>query len=73
MMSVFFGASPVRSLAEAKRTHHGHYPKFFWAMLERGVYLPPSPFESSFLSLAHGTKDLDATSSAFRAALHALK
>jgi glutamate-1-semialdehyde 2,1-aminomutase len=38
-------------------------------MLERGVYLPPSPFEACFVSLAHGRGDVDQTLDAARVAL----
>jgi len=34
---------------------------FFWTMLERGVYLAPSPFEAMFVSLAHRDEDIDET------------
>ena len=68
MLSLFFGAGPVRSFAEAKSSRHSLYPKFFWSMLGRGVYLPPSAFESSFVSLAHSAVDVGAAVRAARAA-----
>jgi len=37
------------------------FARFFRGMLERGVYLPPSAFESAFLSDAHGDEEIDAT------------
>ena len=47
------------------------FVRFFGAMLDDGVLLPPSPFEAWFLSLAHGTAEIDATiasaAQAFRA------
>ena len=73
MFSLFFGGQPVRSFAEAKRTRHRLYHRFFWGMLERGIYLPPSAFESNFLSLAHGEGDVDKTIRAARGALRELR
>jgi glutamate-1-semialdehyde 2,1-aminomutase len=37
------------------------FKKFFHLMLQHGVYLAPSAFEASFTSLAHGSKEIDAT------------
>lgn len=73
MLSIYFGALPVKSFAEAKASRHVLYPRFFWSMLERGVYLPPSPFESNFLSLAHDDADVDRTLDAVRASLRGLR
>lgn len=73
MLGVFFGDRPVKSFVAAKASQHAMYPKFFWAMLNRGIYLPPSPFESNFLSLAHRKDDIEGTVEAARGALHELK
>ena len=54
LFSVFFGVeSPVRSFADAKTQSPAAYAAFFHAMLDRGVYLPPSGYEAWFLSAAH--------------------
>jgi glutamate-1-semialdehyde 2,1-aminomutase len=54
LFSVFLGRSaPVRSFADAKDTSAAGYAAFFHAMLDGGVYLPPSPYEAWFLSAAH--------------------
>jgi glutamate-1-semialdehyde 2,1-aminomutase len=54
LFSVFFGTTePVRDFAEARRQSSAAYAAFFHAMLDGGVYLPPSPFEAWFLSAAH--------------------
>ena len=73
MFATFFGRGPVRSFAEAKGSEHALYPKFFWAMLERRVYLPPSPFESNFVSLAHKEGDIEKTVVAAQAAFRGLE
>src|SRR5207245_9230498 len=54
LFSVFLGrTAPVRSFADAKDQAPAAYAAFFHAMLDRGVYLPPSPYEAWFLSAAH--------------------
>ncbi len=72
MFSVFLTEGPVRDFAEASRTDAGAYAAFFHAMLDRGVYLPPSAYESWFLSAAHDDRAiqtvLDALPDAARAA-----
>jgi glutamate-1-semialdehyde 2,1-aminomutase len=68
MFTPFFTATPVRTFAEAKRTDREAYRQFFHAMLEAGIYLPPSPYESAFTSAVHGDRELDLLESALRAA-----
>ena len=53
LFSVFFTDTDVRDFAGAKTQHTDAYAAFFHAMLERGVYLPPSAFEVWFVSGAH--------------------
>jgi glutamate-1-semialdehyde 2,1-aminomutase len=59
LFTVFFGIDGARDLADVERSDRETFRRFFFAMLERGYYLPPSPFEAAFLSLAHGDRDLD--------------
>ena len=72
MFSVFFTDGPVRDFDDASRTDTAAYGAFFHAMLERGVYLPPSAYEAWFLSAAHDDRAvqtvLDALPEAARAA-----
>ena len=49
---------PVRSYADARAQSSAAYAAFFHAMLDGGVYLPPSPFEAWFLSAAHDDRAL---------------
>ena len=77
LFSVFLGRTdPVRSCAEAKDQSPAAYAAFFHAMLDRGVYLPPSSYEAWFLSAAHDDTALsriaDALPAAARAAAAAL-
>jgi glutamate-1-semialdehyde 2,1-aminomutase len=54
LFSVFLGRSaPVRNFADARTQSAPAYAAFFHAMLDAGVYLPPSPFEAWFLSASH--------------------
>ena len=66
MFGFFFHPGPVRNFAEAKKADAERFRRFFAAMLERGVYLPPSPFEACFVSLAHRPADVAATLNAAR-------
>jgi glutamate-1-semialdehyde 2,1-aminomutase len=59
MMTVFHRDRPVRSLADARACDTERFARWHRAMLERGVYLPPSQFEAFFVSLAHTREDLD--------------
>ena len=58
LFTVFFGAPPVRNLAGVKRCDAKAYARFFRRMLAAGVYLPPSAFETCFLSAAHTAEDV---------------
>jgi glutamate-1-semialdehyde 2,1-aminomutase len=52
LFSVFFAAEPVSDLAAAQAAQTQRYPAFFHAMLDAGVYLPPSAFEAWFVNAA---------------------
>jgi len=64
----FFAAAPVTDYAGAQRADHERYARFFHAMLDRGVFLPPSGYETMFVSLAHTDADIDRTLDAAAAA-----
>jgi len=68
MFGFFFHPGPVRNFDEAKKSHACRFRRFFGAMLERGVYLAPSPYEAGFVSLAHGRRELERTLDAARRA-----
>lgn len=61
MMSVHFGAHPVMDFESAKACDNSFFNKFFHHMLENGVYLPPSAFESWFISSALSDEDIRKT------------
>jgi len=64
MAGFFFADGPIRGWEDAKLADTTRFAAFHGAMLERGVYLPPSQFEAWFLSSAHGEAEIDATVSA---------
>jgi glutamate-1-semialdehyde 2,1-aminomutase len=72
MITVFFCAGPVTDYATAKASDTKRFGRFFHAMLERGVYLPPAQFEAAFVSLAHGVAEIDATVAAAGEAFRAV-
>jgi glutamate-1-semialdehyde 2,1-aminomutase len=59
MLTLFFCAGPVRSYEEAKHSDTERFGRFFRAMREGGVFLPPSQFEAMFVSLAHSEAEVD--------------
>jgi glutamate-1-semialdehyde 2,1-aminomutase len=69
LLTVFFSEDPVRDYEDAKRCDTEAYAAFCRAMLDRGVYLPPSQFEAWFPSLAHTEAHVERTLEAAREAL----
>ena len=61
MISVHFSNHPVTDFASASSANNDRFKRYFHAMLKRGIYLPPSAFESWFLNNALTKEDLDAT------------
>jgi glutamate-1-semialdehyde 2,1-aminomutase len=68
LLTVFFTAAPVEDYEDARAADGQAFARFHAAMLERGIYLPPSPFEAWFPSLAHGPAEVEATLTAAREA-----
>jgi glutamate-1-semialdehyde 2,1-aminomutase len=58
MYTLFFQPEPVRNYEEAKRSDTERFSKLFHYLLERGVYFPPSQFESGFVSAVHTPDDI---------------
>ena len=58
MMTLFFVDGVVTNFDEAKECDTTRFRHFFHEMLDRGVYLPPSQLEASFVSLAHTPDDI---------------
>mgnify|MGYP003683863565 FL=1 len=66
MMSLHFTDQAVVDFKTAALGNNDHFKTYFHAMLDRGVYLPPSAFESYFLNDALSEKDIDFTLNAFQ-------
>lgn len=71
MFSVFFTDKPVRNFDEATAQDTGAFKAFFHAMLDQGVYLPPSAYEAWFLSSAHDERAVQTVIDALPAAARA--
>jgi glutamate-1-semialdehyde 2,1-aminomutase len=72
LATVFFTPESVRNYTDAKRSDTKRYARFFREMLDRGIFLAPSQFESAFVSVAHTTQDIDRTLAAARESLQAI-
>ena len=71
LLTVFFRPTSPLDAAEALASDRAAYARFFGAMLDRGILLPPSQFEAWFVSMAHGPAELVATLDAAREAFRA--
>ena len=69
MFTFFFTEGPVTDWASASKSDTKAFAKFFRAMLDAGIYLPPSQFEAAFLSAAHTEDDVQKTVAAAKGAL----
>jgi glutamate-1-semialdehyde 2,1-aminomutase len=72
MWTWFFTASLVTNYSQAAQCDTAAFGRFHRAMMEQGVWLPPSQFEAAFLSTAHGEAEVIATIAAARVAFGAL-
>ncbi len=69
LLTPFFCPTPIANYTQARAADTARYAAFFNALLDRGVYPPPSQFEAWFLSLAHTAADVDFTIEAAAEAL----
>ena len=69
MLTLFFGAGPITGWQMAAKCDTQRFARFFWAMMDRGVYLPCSQYEAMFVSAAHTESDIDHTINAAREVL----
>jgi len=69
MFTAFFASGPIEDDASARTCDTARFGAYFRTMLERGVYLAPSQFETGFMSTAHTEADVDATVAAAERAL----
>jgi glutamate-1-semialdehyde 2,1-aminomutase len=61
MFTLFFHPEKVVNMTVASKCDTKRFARYFWGMIERGVYLPCSQFEANFVSAAHTTADIDRT------------
>jgi glutamate-1-semialdehyde 2,1-aminomutase len=73
MFTWFFTEGPVTDWDSASKSNTEAFGKFFRAMLDSGVYLPPSQYEAAFLSATHTEQDVQQTIAAAKQAFAAMK
>jgi glutamate-1-semialdehyde 2,1-aminomutase len=61
MMTLFFAADPVTNWETASRSNTKQFARWFWELIDRGIYMPCSQYEALFISAAHSAQDIDAT------------
>lgn len=61
MLTLFFHPGPVTNWQSASRSNTKRFAKYFWALMERGIYMPCSQFEALFVSAAHSEQDIERT------------
>jgi glutamate-1-semialdehyde 2,1-aminomutase len=73
MFTLFFTGEPVTDDVSARKCDTERFGKFFRNMLEEGIYLPPSQFETAFISTRHGEEEVAKTINAAKKALKPLR
>ena len=71
MLTLFFHRQEIRGWQQASACETDRFARFFWGMMDRGIYLPCSQYEAMFVSAAHTTDDIDATIAAAKEVLSA--
>ncbi len=71
MLTFFLQSGPVRNYDDAKKSDTARFGRVFHALLEKGIYFPPSQYEALFVSAAHTPEELTYTAKAFAEAYHA--
>lgn len=69
MLGVFFSSKPVTDFASAQKCDTELFGKVWRALIEKGIYWPPSQFEAAFISTVHTKNDIDNTIEAFKDSL----
>ncbi len=69
MLTFFFAPGPIRNWGDADHCRREHYGRFFWHLIDSGVYFPCSQFEALFLSNTHTEEHIDLTIAAAEKAL----
>jgi glutamate-1-semialdehyde 2,1-aminomutase len=66
MMTLFFNPHPVSNWADADRSDRAAFARYFWGLIDRGVYMPCSQFEALFFSRTHTPQHIEQTIEAAR-------
>jgi glutamate-1-semialdehyde 2,1-aminomutase len=61
MMTLFFHAGPIDGWEQAANCNTEQFSKYFWGLMDRGVYMPCSQYEALFISTAHSDEDIEQT------------
>ena len=69
MFGMFFSSSKINNWNDVQSSKLEFFKKFHFNMLKNGIYLPPSPFESYFISTSHSKENMGKFSSAIRKSL----
>lgn len=72
MLTLFFHAGPVTNWTEASQCDTQRFARYFWGLVDRGVYMPCSQYEALFISAAHTAADIDRTIAAAKELLRSL-
>lgn len=66
MFTIFFSRKPIQNFQDSLRSDQNAFKRFFHAMIRSGIYIPPSAFETCFVSLAHGSAEFQKTLNAVK-------
>jgi len=69
MLTLFFHDGPVRGWSDAAQADTRKFARYFWGLIDRGVYMPCSQYEAMFVSAAHRADDIEQTIAAARETL----
>ena len=72
MFCLFFTGQEIVDLDSVMTADSAAFRKFFTSMLDQGIYIAPSPYETGFISVAHGNSEIDTTLEAMDKALSAI-
>jgi glutamate-1-semialdehyde 2,1-aminomutase len=69
MMTIFFKEGPVKNYNDVLKCDKEKFSKFFWKMVEKGIYIPPSQYEAWFITYAHSYEDIEKTIEAIKGSI----
>ena len=72
MMTLFFNPGPVRCWEDAAESDTEKFGRYFWGLINNGIYMPCSQYEALCISAAHTEEDIQATIDAARSTLASL-